>query len=79
MAPTRTRARSASAARARASNSSIRCTLSEIVSSVNVKVGVNRTPVPAPTLVRSTPLARSSAAAAPAQFGSSCSVRPITV
>ena len=30
----------------------------------NVKVGVNRTPVPAPTLVRSTPLARSSAAAA---------------
>ncbi|PQM44508.1 hypothetical protein C1Y40_05335 [Mycobacterium talmoniae] len=56
----------ASAAAAAASSSSIRCAVSGTVSRVNVKVGVNRTPVPAPTLVRSTRVARSSAAAAPA-------------
>ena len=43
-----------------------RCAVSGTLSKTNDRVGVNRTPVPAPTLLRSAPLARSSAAAAPA-------------
>jgi hypothetical protein len=40
---------------------------------------VKRTPVPAPTIDRSTPVALASAAAAPALSGTSSTERPSTV
>ena len=74
-----TRATSSSAARARASSSSMCRAVSGTVSATNVSVGVNRTPVPAPTFERRTPLAFSSPAAAAARSGSDSRSAPITV
>ena len=73
------RATSASDSRVRASSSSMWRAASGTWSGTNTSDGVCRIPVPAPTSVRSTPVALANAAAAPAESGGESIVSPSTV